>query len=140
MTYPSRNIGVSIQCPPTRVYAFASNPENLPQWASGLASGVRTEGGAWVADSPMGKVTIRFAKENEFGVLDHDVTLPSGDTFYNPMRVFANGDGSEVIFTLYRLSGVTDDAFEHDAATIQKDLEKLKAALEKTMNERSDVP
>jgi hypothetical protein len=33
--------------------------------------------------------------------LDHDVTLPSGETLSNPMRVVPNGTGSEVVFTLF---------------------------------------
>jgi len=133
-TFPSRHVGISIRCPPDRVYAFASNPENLPKWASGLANGVsRLSDGSWSASSPMGPLTIRFAPPNPFGIMDHDVTLPSGKTFYNPMRVFANGTGSEVVFTLYRLDGMTDAQFETDAATIKKDLEMLKRLLEMTM-------
>lgn len=132
MTLPSRHIGVSINRPASEVYAFASNPEHLPQWASGLSdSSIQKIGGDWVADSPMGTISIRFADTNTFGVLDHDVTLPSGETFYNPMRVFPNADGSECVFTLYRQPNVTDEAYETDAATITKDLQALKAILEK---------
>jgi hypothetical protein len=53
----------------------------------------------WIAESPMGKVKVKFVEKNKFGVLDHDVTLPSGVKVYNPMRVFPNNDGSELIFT-----------------------------------------
>jgi len=131
MTHPARYIGLGINCPPDKAYEFASNPTNLPLWATGLGGSVTKEGNAWIAESPMGRITIWFVKENEFGVLDHDVTLPSGQSFHNPMRIAKNGDGCEVIFTLYRLPGVTDDAFEKDAATIEGDLKKLKAILEK---------
>jgi hypothetical protein len=34
-------------------------------------------------------VTVRFAATNEFGVLDHRVTLPGGEPVDNPMRVLA---------------------------------------------------
>jgi hypothetical protein len=63
-------------------------------------------------------------------VLDHDVTLPSGETVHNPMRVLANGDGSEVVFTLYRRPAVSDAEYEADAAAVAADLERLKALLE----------
>jgi hypothetical protein len=78
----------------------------------------------------MGKVTVKFAAENAFGVLDHDVKLPSGETFYNPMRVQPNGDGCEVIFTLYRRPEMSENEFQEDVATIEKDLAKLKTLLE----------
>ncbi len=129
-TFPSFHISVSILCPPDRAYTFASDPANLPKWASGLSGTIQHVNGEWFAESPMGKIRISFAPVNDFGVLDHDVTLDSGKTFYNPMRVVANGDGCEVIFTLYRLPGVSDEAFSQDAATIKKDLEKLKSLLE----------
>ena len=64
----------------------------------------------------MGEVEVRFAPENPFGVADHDVTLPDGTTFTNPLRVLPDGDGCEVVFTLRRRPGVTDEAFDADAA------------------------
>ncbi|MGH7831542.1 MAG: SRPBCC family protein [Candidatus Binatia bacterium] len=130
MTYESKHISVSIDCPADQVYEFASNPENLPRWASGLGGSIKNIDGDWVAESPMGRVKIKFAGKNKFGVLDHDVTLPSGEKVYNPMRVFPNNDGSELIFTLYRRPGMSDEMFAEDARTITNDLEKLKRLLE----------
>lgn len=127
----TKHISVSIQRSLQDVYDFASDPLNLPQWASGLSGRIELVNEEWVAISPMGTVRIRFAPKNEFGVLDHEVTLESGEVFYNPMRVFPNGDGSEVVFTLFKTSGVSDEKFEEDAAWILKDLNKLKEILEK---------
>ena len=130
MTFKSRHISVSIKQSANQVYEFASNPENLPKWASGLSGSIKNVNGDWVAESPMDKVKIEFAVQNIFGVLDHDITLSSGEKFYNPMRVFPNNDGSELIFTLYLRPGMTDQVFAEDAATVAKDLQKLKILLE----------
>jgi hypothetical protein len=130
MTYFAKYISVSVNCPTDRAYTFASNPKNLPKWASGLSGSIRKIGRDWIAESPMGRVKIKFATRNSFGILDHDVTLPSGETFYNPMRVFPNADGSEVVFTLYRRPGVTDRMFAKDAKAVTKDLKTLKTLLE----------
>lgn len=78
----------------------------------------------------MGRVTIVFAPRNEYGVLDHHVTLPSGETVYNPMRVIADGPASEVVFTLRRQPGQSDQDFVQDAETVAADLATLKTALE----------
>ena len=131
MTYSAKIISVAIARPPTAVYAFAANPTNLPKWASGLSGSIKRVGAEWVAESPMGKVKIKFAKRNAFGVLDHEVTLESGATFYNPMRVQPNGKGSEVMFTLYRLPKVSAKAYARDARHIRQDLAKLKSLLGK---------
>ncbi|UOF00113.1 hypothetical protein [Bdellovibrio reynosensis] len=88
-------------------------------------------GDYWIADSPMGSVKVKFTEKNKFGVLDHDVTLPNGDVNHNPLRVVKNGDGSEVIFTLYRLPKVSDIDYEKDASAVKADLQKLKSILEK---------
>jgi hypothetical protein len=74
---------------------------------------------------------VRFAPENPFGVMDHTVTLPDGTVVENALRVVPNGDGTEIMFTLLRQPGTDDQAFEADAAHIRKDLESLKAILEK---------
>lgn len=131
-TRPARHVSVSIDRPPAEVYAFASDPSRLPLWARGLSGSIARVGGEWVAESPMGKVKVRFAAPNSLGVLDHDVVLlATGDTFHNPMRVVANGDGSEVVFTLLRAPGVTDAQLEADAGAVARDLGALKRLLER---------
>ncbi len=66
-THPVRHISVSINRLPGEVYAFVSNPENLPKWATGLGGSIKNINGEWIADAPMGKVKIKFAEENKFG-------------------------------------------------------------------------
>lgn len=128
----AQHVSIFIDRPPAIVYELASDPRNLPLWAAGLArSDVRQERDHWVADSPMGKVEIRFAPENCYGVLDHDVTLESGVTVHNPMRVVRNGDGSEVVFTLYQQPGMSDEALAKDRAAVEEDLRTLKELLER---------
>jgi hypothetical protein len=78
----------------------------------------------------MGRISIRFSERNPHGVLDHDVTLPSGETIHNPMRVVPNATGSEVVFTIFRRAGVTEAQFEADARAVTRDLTALKALLE----------
>jgi hypothetical protein len=129
--FNSRHVSISINNSTEKVYEFASDPENLPKWAAGVSGSIKNVNGEWIAESPMGMVKIKFADKNKFGILDHDVTLPSGETFYNPMRVFPNKGGSELIFTLYRRPGMSDRDFRKDEEQIKADLEKLKALVEK---------
>ncbi len=131
MTFTAKHISVSINRPAAEIYEFASNPENLPKWAAGLSGSITQVGEDWLAESPMGTVKVKFAENNAFGVLDHDVTLPSGVAVYNPMRVFPNHDGSELVFTLYRRPDMSDRMFEEDASLVERDLERLKSLLEK---------
>lgn len=128
----SRHLSVVIARAPREVAAFAGSDEHLPQWAAGLASGMlRRDGEDLVVDAPMGQVRVRFAPTNDFGVLDHDVTLPDGTVVHNPLRVLAHPHGAEVVFSLRRLEGVGVDAFEADAHAVAADLERLRSLLER---------
>jgi len=126
-----RHISVSIDRPPQDVYEFASKIENLPRWASGLGKNFRNVDGEWLADGPIGAIRVSFVRRNEFGVLDHDVTLESGVTVHNPIRVLPNGTGAEVVFTLFRQPGVSDEKLAEDAKWVENDLRRLKTLLER---------
>ena len=117
---------------PPNVYAFATNGENLPRWASGLGQSVRRVGGDWVAEGPLGQIKVQFTAPNDFGVVDHDVTFPSGVTVHNAMRVVPNGPGSTVIFTLLRPPGTSEAQFNDDAQWVEKDLTSPKELLEQS--------
>ena len=129
-TYESRTLAIAIERPPDDVYAFAMELENLPKWAAGLGSTGHRDGDAWVSDTNQGSVRVQFVTHNQLGVLDHHVTLADGTVLYSPMRVIANGSGSHVSFTLYRLAGVTAEAFAADAGLIEADLKTLKMLME----------
>jgi hypothetical protein len=130
----SRHVSIWIEAAPEVVYAFASDPQTWPQWAAGLAAGgLRQTADGWVADSPMGEVTVEFAPPNEFGVLDHVVRLASGEMVYNPLRVIPGGVGEprcEVLFTVRRRPGMTDEEFNADEAAVAADLDALRRLLE----------
>lgn len=121
----SRHVSRVIAASPNAVYEFASDPDNLPRWAAGLArTEVVREGDALVVDSPMGRVTVRFVPRNEYGIVDHDVTLPSGTTVTNPVRVLAHPEGAEIVFTIRQLE-LTDDEFDRDTRMVEEDLDRL---------------
>jgi hypothetical protein len=130
----SRHVSIWINAAPEVVYEFASDPHDWPRWAAGLArGGLRQTADGWVADSPMGQVTVEFAPPNEFGVLDHVVRMPSGEAVYNPLRVVPGGVGEslcEVVFTVRRRAGMTDEELDADVAAVRADLETLRRLLE----------
>jgi uncharacterized protein YndB with AHSA1/START domain len=130
MASESRHVSVHIDRPADEVYAYAANPANLPAWAPGLCTSVEQVDGRWIAESGMGRIVLEFAPDNPFGVLDHDVTVASGETFHNPVRVLPDGGGSELVFTLRRQPEMTDEDFARDAAAVLADLVALKRILE----------
>jgi hypothetical protein len=128
--FETRPLSIGIDRPAAEVYAFAHIPENFTKWAAGLGAGLVRDGDRWIAHGPNGDVHVRFSPPNDYGVLDHWVTLADGTEISIPLRVVANGDGAEVTLTLFRLSGMDDATFERDAAMVARDLLALKALLE----------
>jgi hypothetical protein len=130
MPSESRQISEWIDRRAAEVYEYASDPANLPQWAPGLGNSVEKVDGHWFVETPSGRVGFAFVERNEFGVLDHEVTLPSGHVIYNPMRVIPDGDACEVVFSLRRLPDMSDEEFARDAGLVQADLTRLKNVVE----------
>ncbi|WP_250038013.1 SRPBCC family protein [Paractinoplanes maris] len=131
MTTDTAHVAERIDRPVNDVYAYVSNPANLTAWAPGLGSSVERIDGTWFVQSEaLGRVRVEFAPPNGFGVLDHVVTLESGEQFLNPVRVVPYGNGSELVFSVRRAPGTSDEAFTRDAGKVTDDLARLKAILE----------
>lgn len=130
MIAESRHVGVTIARPADEVYRYAGDPTNIPEWAPGLGTAVDRVNGEWIVRTAGGPVTVEFAAGNEFGVLDHEVRLPTGETFHNPLRAVPNGEGCDLVFTVRRRAGMTDEDFERDVAAVTADLARLKRVLE----------
>jgi hypothetical protein len=125
------HLSVSIGLDAQRAYDFLSQPHNFPKWASGLADSLKKVGGEWVAQTPEGPAKVRFSERNEMGVLDHWVYLESGAEIYIPLRLIRNGDGCELVLTVFRQAGVTDEKFAADADWVMRDLRTAKQVLER---------
>ena len=126
----SQHLSIWIDRPAAEVYAYVSQPANLPEWAAGRGSSIELIDGEWVAESPLGRVGVTMTEPNPYGVADHWVTLATGERFYNPMRVIADGDACELVFTLRRQPGMSDADFDRDAAAVAADLAALRRLLE----------
>jgi Polyketide cyclase / dehydrase and lipid transport len=128
----SVHVTTAIDRPAAEVYEYAADPTNLSNWAAGLAhQPVEHIDGQWVVDSPLGRVVVALVARNDLGVLDHDVTLPSGATVTNPMRVIANEDGCDVMFTVRRRPGMDDAELASDVEAVSRDLATLRSLLER---------
>jgi hypothetical protein len=126
----SKTMSTSIKSDPKTVYDFVSNLENLPRWASSTFPTIKEDNGEWVVDTQNGRNKVMITERNNFGILDHHVKLTSGVEVYVPMRVVKNGDGSEVMLTVFQAPEMTDEGYVKDIQTVEKDLNQLKTLIE----------
>ena len=129
-THQVRILHITIDVPLATAYAYAQQPGNFPKWAAGLSRSLRHTEKGWVADTPAGEAVVRFSDPNAYGVLDHRVTIEGKPEVYIPLRMIANGDGTEVELVLFRQPEMSDADFERDRGLIEKDLAALKRLLE----------
>lgn len=132
MTYPVKNISISINSPNEKVYQYVSNAENFPEWLAFVKKINKKSDTVWNVESDLGNIEIQLCTKNEFGIVDHIVTLPDGSKIKNILRVIENSEGSEVIFTLFHLPEKTEKEFNNDADLVRADLKTLKILLEKS--------
>lgn len=127
----SRTLSISIHRNWRHVYEAVWRPHDFPRWASGLGKSPPQEDdtGWWRAEGPDGPIRIRFTDHNAFGVMDHYVDLGGDAEVYVPMRIVQNGEGAEVLFTLFRQAGMSDEKFAADAEWVARDLIALRAAV-----------
>ena len=124
----ARTISISVDRKWKEVYEAIWRPEDFPKWASGLSkSSLVNHGKVWKGEGSNGPITVRFTDHNLFGVMDHYVDVGVGQEIYVPLRVIPNGDGAEVLLTLFRQPGMSDEKFQADIEWVKRDLLSLKA-------------
>jgi hypothetical protein len=126
----SKTVNISIKSDTKTVYEFLLNLENLPKWAPSTFPSIKEVNGEWLVDTPHGQNKVMLTEKNNFGILDHRVLLTSGVEVYVPMRVIENGDGSEVMLTVFQTPEMTDEVFDEDIKMVEKDLNQIKTIIE----------
>ena len=135
-THRSAVVHTSIQAAPEHVLAFLGDPRKWPGWAPWLRSVTRLSDREWAFDTEAGRMQLRFVEPNTLGVLDHQVTLESGVTVLNFMRVVPNHTGSELVMVLLQSSVASTAEFERDVTAVTEDFARIKRAVEQLSEDR----
>lgn len=128
-------VHISILAPPRSVIPFLSDMENWKSWAPWIHSVARISERDWNLETEAGRMKVHFVEPNSMGVLDHEVTVASGETVFNSMRVLPNGAGSELVMVVFQSPGVSTEQFDRDIQAVTDDLARLKPAAEKFSKE-----
>lgn len=108
------------------LYETIWKPEFFPKWASGLSqTALEPDGNRWKGTGPQGPVKIRFTEHNPYCIMDHYVDNGYSKEIFVPMRIVANGTGSQLLLTVFRQPLVSDDRFAQELAAVERDLQTL---------------
>ena len=131
----TRTIKRSIASTPRQVTEDLADPGNHPLWATEFFAGPGEFVGAgiWRMKVPAmgGDVQMKVDSDIEAGIVDLYLA-PAGRDFDAalPVRVIPNGVGADVLFTLARMPGQTEEAFEQGVESMERELDQLKSRLE----------
>ena len=127
-------ISVSISRPYETVYPFLADPQNLFTWANILGTRARPLAPLeWLAEEPVftdRPVSIRFTPRNPYGVLDISAFADDTELFWAPVRVFRNGEGTELTLGVLQRPDQSEESFRSELEWSRADLLTVKALLE----------
>ncbi len=130
-TQQTETVVMTIDAPPSRLSEDLANPGSHLEWATEFFAGEAVDqgDGTWSMNVPRmgGPVIFRTDGATELGVIDMYIA-PVGAPFGPPLpvRVVPNGDGADVLFTLARIPGQTDEEWDEGIASMQRELLNLK--------------
>lgn len=131
----SKTLSIQIRRDYAEVYEFLATPRNLLKWSPGMGPGFDLISGTeWMIERAEGPIVITFAERNAYGILDHVLTPVGGQSHIVRMRVFPNGAGAEVVYTMFQHEGVSDEQFASDAEWALSDFGALQSLLETDEN------
>lgn len=92
----------------------------------------KQDDGWWSFTSPWGTTTkLKFHENKQLGILDHQV-IDDGAKWNVPMRVVSKGNDSEVITTIIKPDGISDQTFDERMKEIEKIMLSMKQVIEET--------
>jgi hypothetical protein len=130
-TLETATVTVTIDAPLETVSADIADPSSHLEWATEFFSGSAEDkgDGTWQMNVPRmgGPVLIRIDGDTALGVIDMYLA-PVGAPFDAPLpiRVIPNGGGSDVLFTLTRFPGQSDQEWTEGLHSMKRELENLK--------------
>ena len=122
----NRTVTAVLDTPPEEVFAFLSNVDNLPLWATDFARELKYEDGQAKVVNGLGEFFFEIRADRESGVIDmlagpHEEALQ-----LFPTRVVPLGDGgSAFIFTMFQAPGQPDEQFEGQYHSLVREFENL---------------
>lgn len=117
---------LSIAASPATVHGYVADVQNLPKWAPSFAAAVRPSGEHWTVTQGGTEFDVAVLADRERGTIDLvSATDHKRGAF---MRVLPNGDGSELLFTLFFPSDAPEDAIDAQMTTVDAELAAIRRA------------
>ena len=119
---------ISIRAAPSDVFDLLSDASAFPRWAPAFAPAIRPDGDHWIVERDGSETRIAVRASRVYGTVDIvRAEEPRSGAF---TRVLPNGEGSELLFTLFFPAGTDEEAVVAQMTTVEHELEAVRSLCE----------
>jgi hypothetical protein len=124
----SRTVTTILAAPKEDVFAYLSEVDNLPGWATEFARELRYEDGKAKVVNGLGELYFAIEADAETGVIDMYAGPTEEELGLFPARVVGlPGGGSAFTFTMFQAPGMPAELFESQYRSLLHELENVRA-------------
>lgn len=110
------------------VFAYMSEIEHLPEWATEFARELNREGEDYKIINGLGEFFFSIEADGETGVIDMFAGRSKDEMAIFPTRVIAlPGDRCAYTFTMFQGPDMPDELFESQHASLRREFENIEA-------------
>ena len=126
----SRTVTTVLDADPRAVFAYMSDIEHLPEWATEFARELHREGDDYKVVNGLGEFFFTIEADAESGVVDMFAGPTKEQMAIFPTRAVGLPDGRTAYsFTMFQAPGMPDDLFEAQHASLERELAGLERIL-----------
>jgi hypothetical protein len=124
----SETVTAILPAPQREVFAYMSDIENLPRWATEFARELKLEDGDYKVVNNLGEFYFQIHADERTGVIDMLAGPSKDELAVFPTRAVGLPDGSTAYsFTMFQTPGMPDELFESQFRSLQLEFENIRA-------------
>jgi hypothetical protein len=124
----SHTVTAVLDAPSEDVYAFLSDVDNLPLWATDFARELRYEDGTAKVVNGLGEFFFSIDADADTGVIDMHAGPTEDALALFPTRVVPLGPTkSAYSFTMFKAPEMPDELFESQYRSLQREFDNIRA-------------
>jgi hypothetical protein len=124
----SETVTAILPAPQREVFAYMSDIENLPRWATEFARELKLEDGDYKVVNNLGEFYFQIHADERTGVIDMLAGPSKDELAVFPTRAVGLPDGSTAYsFTMFQTPGMPDELFESQFQSLQREFENIRA-------------
>jgi hypothetical protein len=124
----NRTVTAVLEAPHNDVFAFLSDVENLPLWATDFAQELKYEDGKAKIVNGLGEFHFTLDADPETGVIDMYSGPSEDEMALFPTRVVALGPTKTAYsFTMFKAPDMPDELFESQYRSLQREFDNIRA-------------